>query len=267
MTNIRTPLAQSVPFNGQPQMADFDFEKAKEAEKMKLEMAAENLKKIELKQAESEKNRRESLRVERQEYQKNIQYYREQANKAQDKDEANKFLKWAEDEQKMVNDISLTLDDAEPAPQEYQTTLREKLTSWLFSHTSSWILQIMLLIGAAIFCYNKVLSEKERIMKINTFYQEQGTTSMMIAPPLDERDIQQVWFDKYQLTGDLAFAFFILLLLSPHILSSILFFIPNSTIQKIWPTYFALPEISKQWLSYAWSALVLLVTVMSHQHK
>jgi len=231
-----------------------------EIEKEKLNAAKAKLDELKQKRLQLKQEEDEKLAKNKQLHLDNYNHYLTKAGECQDIKDEQRFRKWAEDELRLANEIQIE-GFGEPVVQE-QKKFSENVFKWFFTNFGSWILQIGLLLFVANFCYNKVMVQKKQIMEINTHYAELGQTTMMIAPPLDEKTIQQIWFDKYQLIGDMGFALFMLLVLAPHILLTLLPFIKLP--KSLWISYQSIPETQKQWLSFAWSALVLLVVIMSH---
>ena len=237
-----------------------EIEEFEEREKSKLETAKAKLEELKQKKLQIKQEENEKLVTTKQLHLDNYNHYLKKAGECEDIKGEQRFRKWAEDELRLANEIQVE-GFGEPIVQ-VQKSFSENAFKWVFTHFGSWILQIGLLLLVANFCYNKVMVQKEQIMQINTHYAELGQTTMMIAPPLDEKTIQQIWFDKYQLIGDMGFALFMLLVLAPHILLTLLPFIKLP--KNLWISYQTIPETQKQWLSFAWSALVLLMVVMSH---
>ena len=243
---------------------EVDLEIIVEREALKIEKAKQKISEAIQKKAELKAEQDEKLRTQKAEFITNHQHYLEQAALATDPKEEQKFRKWAADELNNANEIIVD-GFAEPILITVEKPWKEKYLKWLFTHFGSWIIQILLLAGMATFCYNKVILETATILKKNEYFANSGQTTMMIAPPLDEKDIQQIWFDKYQLIGDIGFALFVLLVLAPHILLTLLPFIKLP--KNLWLSYQSISEIQRQWLSFAWSALVLFLVVIAHPHK
>ncbi len=136
---------------------------------------------------------------------------------------------------------------------------------WLFGHGMGWTLQIGILLVVGWYCYDKVMDWKIAIQAMNAKFAALDQPTQMLAPPLDESNIQQVFYDKFVLMIDLFFSFLIMLIIAPDKLFQIL---PFTKINKrLWSGYSELPEDKKQWLAFAWCALVLFVTIYSHSHK
>ena len=243
---------------------EVDLEIIVEREGLKIEKAKQKIAEAIQKKAELKAEEDDKLRIQKAEFIANHQHYLEQATLATDPKEEQKFRRWAADELANANEIIVDGFD-QPAPIIVEKPWKERAFKWLFTHFGSWIIQILLLAGMATFCYNKVVTESASILKKNEYFANSGQTTMMIAPPLDEKDIQQIWFDKYQLIGDIGFALFILLVLAPHILLTLLPFIKLP--KNLWLSYQSIPELQKQWLSFAWSVLVLFLVVTAHPHK
>ncbi|WP_144080063.1 cell envelope integrity protein TolA [Flectobacillus major] len=175
-------------------------------------------------------------------------------------------LQWAAEARKQAAQIYIEGEEL-PIPT-FVEKVSEKLTAvfaWLFGHGLGWMFQIAILFIVAYFCYSKVMDWKVAIQAINAKYAALDQPTQMLAPPLDETDLQKVFYDKFVLFIDLFTAFVIMLILAPDKLFQILPFAKIS--KKIWSGYATLPEQQKQWLSFAWCALVLLVTIWSHTHN
>jgi hypothetical protein len=242
---------------------DLDLDSIKEKEQRKILASNKRIQEIEARKAELIANKEAEDRISKQEHLDNYTHYLGEAKIAETPEDEKKFRKWAEDELRQANEI--LVDGFMDEPEKPIVSFKENALKWLFTHFGAWILQVAMLLIAATFCYNQVMTQKEQIMKINTIFANAGQTTMMIAPPLDERNIQQIWFDKYQLIGDMGFALFMLLVLAPHILLTLLPFLKLP--KNLWVSYQTIPEMQKQWLSFAWSSLVLLLVVMSHWGK
>ncbi|MCU0336601.1 MAG: hypothetical protein MUF12_01960 [Sediminibacterium sp.] len=189
-----------------------EIEEIEQAEKEKLAEAKAKLDELKQKRLDLKKEQDEKLASEKQIHLDNHNHYLKKASECEDIKDEQRFRRWAEDELRLANEIQVDGFD-EPLTQP-KKTFSERAFKWLFTHFGSWALQVGLLLVVANFCYDKVMKQKEQIMQINTHYAELGQTTMMIAPPLDEKTIQQIWFDKYQLIGDMGFALFMLLVIS-----------------------------------------------------
>lgn len=176
-------------------------------------------------------------------------------------------LRWAKQARADAVAIFIPGVDDAVAPVELPepTSISERLIGWLSAHGMAWSFQIVFLALIAWFCYDKVVDSMHDIQKINAEMQAQGRVAEMLAPPVDDTDLQQLFFDKLQLITDVGFGLFILLVMAPHVLITIIPFIKEP--KNLWKPFFELPERDKQWLAFAWSALVLLVTIYSHPHK
>lgn len=183
------------------------------------------------------------------------------------KEDVDARLKWAKQARKEADAIIIPEDilaSLAPEPEE-KLALSERFLGWLSAHGMSWLFQIIVFGLIAWFCYGKTVGMMHEIQQYNTEMNALGKVTEMLAPPVDDKDIQQMFFDKLQLITDVGFGWLILLLMAPHVLISIIPFISEP--KKLWKPFFALPERDKQWLAFAWSALVLLVTIYSHPHK
>lgn len=237
----------------------------KERELNKIAKAQQRISELKLEEEAAEQQRIEKLKVDKIELLESYAHYSKKAEEQTDPKEEQKFRKWANSELALANAIEVNVENESEKVIMPVTPFRERALNWLFTHFGSWILQILLLLGAATFCYQKVIDQTAQIQKINSYLDSSGRVTEMIAPPLDLSDVQQIWFDKYRLISDMGFALFMLLVLAPHILLTLLPFIQLP--KKLWVSFQQIPETQKQWLSFAWSALVLLVVIMSHQHK
>jgi hypothetical protein len=243
--------------------SELDLESIEEKEIRKIESASKRIQEIKARKAELIANKEAEDRIRKQEHLDNHKHYLSEAQKATTIEDEKKLRGWAEDELRQANEI--LVDGFVINVEKPKVSFKENALKWLFTHFGSWIIIVGILLVGATFCYNHVIEQKELIMKINSIYASSGQTSMMIAPPLDERNIQQIWFDKFQLIVDMGFALFMLLVLSPHNLLSLL---PFTKLPKnLWLSYQSIPETQKQWLSFAWCSLVLLVLALSHLGK
>lgn len=244
-----------------------NFEKQEEELQTAIVNAQKQLEATRKQKADAQQKEQEQKRIRKAALIAEAEHYEALANEPDlKKSDVDNRLQWAAEARNQAALIYIEGEE-QPAPSFVQK-ISEKLTSlfaWLFGHGLGWTFQIAVLFIVAYFCYSKVMDWKVAIQAINAKYAALDQPTQMLAPPLDETDLQKVFYDKFVLFIDLFTAFVIMLILAPDKLFQILPFAKIS--KKIWSGYATLPEQQKQWLSFAWCALVLLVTIWSHTHN
>lgn len=181
---------------------------------------------------EADKIRKAELLAQAEEYENSL------SDAGLTREDFNNRKKWAKEVRADAAKIFIPgVDDVvAPVPKPEPTSISEKVIGWLSAHGMAWSLQILLLALIAWFCYDIVKDSMHDIQKINAEMQTQGRVAEMLAPPVDDTDLQQLFFDKLQLITDVGFGLFILLVMAPHVLITIIPFIKEP--KNLWKPFF-----------------------------